>query len=38
MRMRLIGLLACFGLTASETIQEADRGVQDAGQAIETAV
>lgn len=38
MRIMLLGLVACFGLTACETIQGAGRDVQDAGQALETAV
>jgi predicted small secreted protein len=38
MRMMFIGLVACLGLTACETIQGAGRDVQDAGKALETAV
>jgi predicted small secreted protein len=38
MRMLLLGLLASLGLTACETIQGVGRDVQDAGQAIESAV
>ncbi len=38
MRLVLIGLLACTGLAACETVQGAGRDIQNAGQAMENAV
>jgi len=37
MTRMLIGLLACVGLAACETVQGAGRDLQDAGQAVEQA-
>lgn len=37
MKWAMIGLLACMGVAACETVQGAGRDIQNAGQAVETA-
>jgi predicted small secreted protein len=38
MKWMMIGLLACMGLAACETVQGAGRDLQNAGQAMEDSV
>jgi len=38
MKWAIIGLVACMGLAACETVQGAGRDLQNAGRAVETAV